>query len=79
MTNELTCHQAGIVKALVGKYKNHDIAALFGVNSRAVSHVKNGVCYANVPPNYGHGLQARDIITPKIELINELHKLKNSG
>ena len=76
MTNELSLQQAAVVKALVGRYKNHDIAALYGVNPRAVSHIKNGVCYPTVKPNYEHGFQPSEITTPKIRLIEENRRLK---
>lgn len=74
-TNELSYPQAAVVKALLTEgYKNQDIAALYGVNPRAVSQVKNGDCYYSVAPNFQHGITPSEITTPKIKLIQELRR-----
>lgn len=78
MTNELSTQQAAVVKALLAQhFKNHDIAALYGVNPRAVSHIKNGICYGWVQPNFDHGIARSEIITPKVKMIEELRHLKS--
>ncbi|WP_425230751.1 hypothetical protein [Sphingomonas sp.] len=48
---ELTDRDAAIIKGMVGRGdKNETIAAFFGVNQRAVSHVRSGQTFANVVP-----------------------------
>lgn len=77
MTNELSVQEAQIVKALLIKgHKAQDIAALYGVNSRAISQVKHGECYRTVEPNFDHGLTDKEITTPKIDLVFRLRNLK---
>ena len=77
MRNELSESEAAVVKALTAKrYKNHDIASWYGVNPRAISHVKNGVCYSWVKPNFDHGISPRDLTTRKADVVNQLNALK---
>lgn len=77
MTNELTVHEAAVVKALLARgHKNQDIAALYGVNPRAVSQIKNGECYSGIHANFSHGFNHAEITAPKVRLINELRRLK---
>ena len=77
MTNELSNQEAAFVKAmLIEGYKNQDIAALYGVNPRAVSQVKNKECYPLAKPNFDHGFSRGEITTSKAKLINELRRLR---
>lgn len=77
MTNELSTHQAAVVKALLAQScKIQDIAALFGVNQRAISQIKAEECYRWVQPNFDHGIATSEITTPKIQLIKEFRQLK---
>lgn len=80
MPNELTRQKAAYVKALrMYNHKQHDIAALFGVNPRAVSHIINYQVYVDVAPDYSYDIPRHYITTPKIDLIRELEALKKSG
>ena len=80
MTNELSAQEAATVKAMLAQgHKNQDIAAVYGVNPRAVSQVKNGDCYSTIKPNFEHGITPLEIRTPKIEMISELRQLRKKS
>ena len=51
-TPPLTAEVASIIKALLlmGRYHQHQIAALLGINQGRVSEVNTGKRFAHVPP-----------------------------
>lgn len=75
MRNELTRQQAAWTKALrMQGLHQHQIAALWDVNPRAVNHVLNYRAYTDVGPDGTHGLPWALLQTSKFDLIQLILK-----
>lgn len=49
---EVTANMAAVIKKLLkgGKHKQHEIAAMFGLNQGRISEINTGKRFPNIPP-----------------------------